>query len=351
MAEEKIKELEGELEKTKDKLDKLGAAKVVVETELAKTKVALDGAKTSTKTVFVSKDRKLEKFAGRPKTEKDPAVEEWLEDAEYHMKMMGEDEKVQFLLDHLTGRAKDELRIRDGSSKNTAGKIVKLLKELFQDSDTVAQMQQTFYQRDQKVNESLQEYSLVLLKLAGRLQKKAPSAVGNMDVLLRERFIEGILDKQLRREMRRFAMEHSEAPFHAFRQKVLTWAEDSKSHLTATVSTHKQETLQVDAQSCEESSIMKMLKQQQELIQKQQKQLDELSAALKTSTVSQNGYQNSNRGGARGRGFRGRGRGRGNQHSNLCFNCQEEGHYARSCPNKTKESGEAEQPLNSQLPL
>ena len=66
-----------------------------------------------------------------------------------------------------------------------------MLKKLFQDNDTVAQMQQTFYQRDQKVGESLQEYSLVLLKLAGRLQKKARSAVGNMDVLPRERFNEG----------------------------------------------------------------------------------------------------------------------------------------------------------------
>lgn len=49
--------------------------------------------------------------------------------------MMGEDEKVKFLLDHLTGRAKDKLRIRVAFSKNTTGKIVQLLKDLFQDSD------------------------------------------------------------------------------------------------------------------------------------------------------------------------------------------------------------------------
>ena len=73
---------------------------------MSKTLIALDGAKVSTKTVFVSKDRKLDKFAGHPKSEKDPAVEEWLEDAEYHMKMMGEDEKVHFLLDHITVRQK-----------------------------------------------------------------------------------------------------------------------------------------------------------------------------------------------------------------------------------------------------
>ena len=87
------------------------------------------------------------------------------------------------------------MRIQDASNKNTASKIVNNLKKLFQDNDPVAQMQQTFYQRDQKVGGSLQEYSLVLLKLAGQFQKKAPSAMGNMDVLPRERFNEGILDK------------------------------------------------------------------------------------------------------------------------------------------------------------
>ena len=354
MAEAKVKELEGELEKTKDELSKLDAAKSVVESELAKTVKALDGAKASTKTVFVSKDRKLEKFAGRPQTEKDLTVEEWLEDAEYHMKMMGEDEKLQFLLDHLTGKAKDEIRIRDVGSKNTAGKIIKLLRELFEDSDTVAQIQQCFYQRDQRPNESLQEYSLQLLKLANRLKKKAPSAIGNLDVLLKDRFIEGILDKQLRREMRRFSMEHSEAPFHTFRQKVLSWAEDSRnqSQSNVHVSSHKQDTVHLESLSSTENGIMQMLKQQQELIQKQQKQLDELSAALKTSAqVSNSGYRGGNRGGARGRGSWGRGRGNRYPQSNLCFNCQGEGHYARDCPNKATEASGTEKPLNSQLPL
>ena len=53
----------------------------------------------------------------------------------------------------------------------------------------------------------------------------------------------------------------------------------------------------------------------------------------------------NNREGARARGFRGRGR--GDSHSKLFFNCQKEGLKARSCPHKTKESGETEQPLNS----
>ena len=58
-----------------------------------------------------------EKLSGRPQSEKNPTMEEWLEDADYYMKMMGEDGKVQFLLDHLTGKATDEIRIRDVGNK------------------------------------------------------------------------------------------------------------------------------------------------------------------------------------------------------------------------------------------
>ena len=67
-------------------------------------------------------------------------MEEWIEDAQQHIKLLSsEEEKVQFLLDHLTGTAKDELRIRDPSSKKSANANFEALKHLFQDTDSVAQ--------------------------------------------------------------------------------------------------------------------------------------------------------------------------------------------------------------------
>lgn len=104
-------------------------------------------------------------------------------------------------------------------------------------------------------------------------------------------------------------MEHSEASVNAFRQNILTWAEDNKTQSPTNVSTQQQETFQMYSQTCEECSNIKMLKQQQQLIQKQQKQLYELSAAFKTSSVNSHGLHGGNQGGARGRGFCGRGRG------------------------------------------
>ena len=42
--------------------------------------------KPESKTVYISKDRKLQKFSGRPIKETDPSVEEWAEDVSYHIK-------------------------------------------------------------------------------------------------------------------------------------------------------------------------------------------------------------------------------------------------------------------------
>ena len=137
-------------------------------------------------------------------------MEEWIEDAQQHIKLLSsEEEKVQFLLDHLTGTAK--LRIRDPSSKKSANAIFEALKHLFQDTDSVAQLQQAFYQRDQKPGETLQDYSLQLMKLADRLCKRGVGVIGNRDLVFRERFIDGITDHHLRREMKRYALEHESA--------------------------------------------------------------------------------------------------------------------------------------------
>lgn len=44
--------------------------------------------------------------------------------------------------------------------------------------------------------------------------------------MLRERFIDGVLDTQLKREMRRFTMDHPEIFFLEFRTVVMKWFED-----------------------------------------------------------------------------------------------------------------------------
>ena len=124
------------------------------------------------------------------------------------------------------GQAKDDIRIRPESDRNTASKILDIIKTVFEDAETVGQLHQQFYQRCQKSNESLQTYSLVLMKLMDRIAKKDKKVLGDKDLMLKERFIDCVSDSLLRREMKRFSFEHKDLNFIDFRQMILKWIED-----------------------------------------------------------------------------------------------------------------------------
>lgn len=182
--------------------------------------------------------------------------------------------------------------------------------------------------------------------------------------MLKERFIDGVTDSQLRRELRRFSLEHPDAKFQDFRQEVLKWAQDQKPTSDALQASERVE-LQARTyddktaltQKPEQSQdFLKMLAAQQELLESQQKQLNLLTDLVKQKDPPrQTAYrQDRGRGGpAYGRrpGFRGRGAGRGGapRRPLTCFNCQGEGHFARDCPNATTQpgnNGATNEPLN-----
>ena len=78
---------------------------------------------------------------------------------QYHLKnISGLEAQIEFLYDHLQGQARDKIRTRAESERNTPATIIEILQQLFQDADTIAQIQQQFFQRDQKKGESLQQY-------------------------------------------------------------------------------------------------------------------------------------------------------------------------------------------------
>ena len=337
-----------EVEALKTKIEKL-------EEDLAKLAVP----KVETKTVYISKERKLQKFSGRPVKDTDPSVEEWIEDVTYHIKNISTKEaQIEFLVDHLQGQARDEIRTRSETERNTPDKILTILQDLFQDADSIAQIQQQFYQRDQKPGESLQQYSLVLLKLVDRMMKKGVGVIGNRELMLKERFIDGVTDKQLRREMRRFSIEHAASNFQDFRTVVFKWVQDQKADVAEVHQSAEQVELQVDqaqASKLEQpSELLKMLSAQQELLEAQQKQIDLLTDLCQQTNRPSSfvGYQ-SRRGRGRGQysqrqGSRGRGAQRGRGYNNACYNCNKEGHFARDCPGPNPQMNNVQVITNSQ---
>lgn len=182
------------------------------------------------KTVFVAREKKIARLCGRPVKESDPDVAEWLDDARQHLKVINDnDARIDFLMDNLGGQAKDEIRLRPRLERDTAEKILEIIKSVFASTETLGALQQQFYQRDQKHGESLQNYSLALMKLLDKIVAKDENAVTDFDEMLKERFVEGIRDSSLRREIRRFSFEKKAMSFGEFRQKVLQWSEDYKN--------------------------------------------------------------------------------------------------------------------------
>jgi hypothetical protein len=47
-----------------------------------------------------------------------------------------------------------------------------------------------------------------LLKIANQITKRSENALGDKDIALKDRFVEGILDKHLKREVKRCNLEH-----------------------------------------------------------------------------------------------------------------------------------------------
>ena len=288
------------------------------------------------KTVYVAREKKMARLNGRPVRENDPDVSELFEDVSQHLKIIDDkDAQISFLMDNLGGQAKDEIRLRPRIDRNTPEKILCIIKDVFASSETLGALQQQFFQRDQKQGESLQNYSLSLMKLLDKIVSKDEKAVSNFDEMLKERFIEGICDSSLRREIRRFSFEKKSMSFGEFRQIILQWTEDYKTKpLSKSYSAHEitsQDSIKTSVTKPQEESqlseILSMLKLQQKQIDENQKQFKLLSDQLDKQKSRSDTKPNS----GQGKQFP-----RVKQPNLTCYRCGGRGHKAPDCSSQVE---------------
>ena len=297
---------------------------------------AMEASQKSSSVVYMKSDRKFPKFAGRPEKDSDPDVIEWITDMrEYIASKSSKDHHVDFIMDHLTGSAKSEIRLRPPEQRKTADQILNILEQLYHIKDTVTQLQQKFYQRDQHADETLESYSLELMKIADQITRRAGKEMSDKDKILVERFIDGLRDQHLRQELRKFSIDKGPLPFLEFRHLMLKWIEDNPP------STDKH----IHKTSSENSELLSLMKQQQDLLEKQQEQIDhltKLTSGRGNSTYTPQYYGRSRsysryprgygRGRGRGTGDRGRGRSYPDRKELICYNCGGKGHKSSECP-------------------
>lgn len=98
------------------------------------------GASATDRFVFVPRDRKCPKFNGRSGV----MIDEWVEEAQACMRLrhLSTIDQAFFLVDHLEGEAREEIRYRPRDDPN---KIIQALRELYGCTRSYVALQESFF--------------------------------------------------------------------------------------------------------------------------------------------------------------------------------------------------------------
>lgn len=274
--------------------------------------------------VFVPRDRKCPMFRGRLGV----GLGEWLEEAEACMRSrhLASTDRAFFLYDHLEGEAREGIKHRLAAERQDPVKIVSILQELYGCAESYVALQEAFFSRRQQDGESLLEYSLVLMSLMDKVKQSAPSDIPNSEELLRDQFVEHVLDGVLRRDLKRYVRDHAAATLLDVRAEAIRWEREG---LPAGVRNRSnsvpsafgiQYGVQGGHQRFGQSPPVSEINELKELLRRQQDQLDQLTRSMARLQTPP----------PRGRSPR--------SGPIICLRCQQPGHIARECDGERVQS-------------
>lgn len=267
--------------------------------------------------VFVPRERKCPHFRGRSGI----GLAEWLEEVQACMRArhLTVVDQAFFLFDHLEGEAREEIKFRSSAEREDPAKIIAALQELYGCSDSYVALQEAFFSRRQQEGESLHEFSLALMSLMASVKQRAPSGMPNAEVLLRDQFVEHVLDGALRRELKQFVRRQPTATLLDVRAEAIRWEREGlpggtrgRSHSVPSILGIQYgvesgpRVMAVSSQASELSEMREMLKLQQE-------QLNQLTQSISRLQNSRQRSHSSHRAAI------------------ICRRCQQPGHIAREC--------------------
>ncbi|XP_064642400.1 uncharacterized protein LOC135496806 [Lineus longissimus] len=262
-------------------------------------------------TVYVGRDRKLEKLRGAPVASKDPEVEEWVRDAQgiiESRKLKGQD-AINFVTDHLAGDARVEVDSR--GKIDDVQDLFKILRNVFDIADSLPQLRRKYYARLQAEEESVVQYSHALARIHQRMEMLDSALKATKEEALRAQLAEGFKDPQLRREALRWIREKN-GSFFELRDWATEWVrqgEGSDLKVKAKVREHQAE-----------PALMEMLKEQNVILKEQVKAQQELAKLI----AGMNGPT------SKGQKYDQRGR--------ACFECGSLDHLIKDCPDAQKKA-------------
>lgn len=272
--------------------------------------------------LFIPRERRCPKFSGSA-TAGSLSVEEWIEEAQSGIRAtyMSKFDKALFLFDHLEGEARNEIKYRPLATSENPESIIEVLKEVYGCAKSYVYWQQRFFNRKQKENESLFEFSHALIELLDKVKQSNEDAIRNSDIVLRDQFCENVCDPMLRRELKRVVRADSGLTLLAVRKEAIRWVQEGQSNrdrsaraLGASSEAHVVSQCVTAPQSSEFTEL-------KDLVLKQQAQLDMLVRQLGHPSGRSQGPP-LHRGGRYKRAPNGQ---------PICLRCGQPGHIARYC--------------------
>ena len=296
------------------------AQKAHLQRELERTSEAVlrEPSAVPPQRIYVQRERRMPKLCGRPQKPDDPDVDDWASDMESHLKAspFSDREGLDFIMDHLSGAAGQEVRFRE---PRTAEEALQIVRSVFGDVDTVGAAQEAFYTRVQQPGETLLDYSLALVKLFGKLSKRQTSLAPLRNETLKGRFASGVREPHLQREMRRLEMDQPGMSFWEFRDRGVSWLGKevpkkmvSQDVISTVAGTGDGNAAIVKVLEAQQQQLQRM----QDLLTKQQQQLDSVrnTRSWEARRQPKHGYN------AEGK--------------RICYTCGSMDHISPNCPQK-----------------
>ncbi len=286
---------------------------------------APSGPAQTPQVVYVSRERKIQKFSGIRKAD-DDTVENFVDNVKslISARKMSQIEQTDFVLSLLESSAKEEVKLRPAAERDTSDKICDILLEAFGERRTTPQLLKSFYERKQKDTETLREFSHALCVIYNRIYFRDPTIIPSRDQALRDQFADNVRDSLLRKELKRMIRGSPSCKFLEVREEALHWAEEDEK-LRPTKRNVSSEAVSTTQPNKEMDKVLQALEEQR-------KSIDNLSQTLiSLSRTSNNTQRNQGRRGGRNPSLRSFDE-RGNI---ICFKCQGVGHIARECVSNT----------------
>ncbi|XP_068701259.1 uncharacterized protein [Montipora foliosa] len=324
-AEELMKDLEELTKKYEEAMEQLKAMKE--SPPASSTSSATSSAVGQKQIVVFPRDKKIKNFTGR-KTEGDQQVEDFIDELKttFEARDMTPAERVDFILSHLEGPAKEEVRMYSKKERSNPDFLLEVLTQAFGEKRSSSQLLKHFYEWRQKENETLRAYLYSLNELLKSVTKADPKAVPDPEKTLWDQFADNVRNPFLQKELKKFIRERNPS-FLDLREKALRWSEEKERPQRSTPRPPLSQEVSVDTPEISQCSASSTNTPMDKVLD-----VEELTSSIRE--LKQPRTQNSAKEWS------------GQRSSIVCFRCNRNGHIARNC----QKLGEGQPPVRGGPP-